>query len=70
MKRFMVWMAIEADDSVASATMMELLLQGPVDDLKGRGFVTLAAIRARELKDGDQPSAVPPEGMLPKMGKA
>lgn len=66
----MVWMALGVDDSVASAKMMEMLLQGPIEDLKARGFVTECGILAKELKEGEEPSAKPPEGLLPKMGKA
>ncbi len=71
MKRFVMWVTVEASDAVVNGTTLENLLRGAgLDDLRKRNWIVDYGVKARQLKDGETPSALPPEGMLPKMGKA
>lgn len=65
----MIWLAVEADDSVASAAMMEMLLCGPLNDVRDRGFVMDYYIRAKEFKGGEAAPREPP-GRLAHLGRA
>lgn len=61
MKKYVAWIAIEADDTVQNEEVMAALLRGPLNELVDRGFITQAGLRVQAVKEGQSPTIIPPE---------
>ena len=71
MKRYVIWVAVETDDVVATPEIMESLLKSDgLDVLRKRRYIGDYGVKVRLVKEGETPPAMPPPGLLPKMGKA
>lgn len=58
-------------DDTVGADLLEHLLRPGLESLKERELIGRHGVLVRELRDGERPSPIPPDGFgFPKMGKA